>query len=179
MPPSYPLPHGVGNSRAALDRAIPRPPSTVRAGVSGKGAFSDEVSRLWRKHRKADGGRVVRDAVALYDMVQKRHSKIVVVGRSLGSGVAAYLASLRTVERLVLVTPFDSVEAVAAEQFRFFPVRWLLRDRYESSKYVQSVSAPTLIVVAARDEVIPLARTQALYAQFRPGVASMRVVEGV
>jgi fermentation-respiration switch protein FrsA (DUF1100 family) len=79
----------------------------------------------------------------------------------------------------VLVTPFDSVEAVAAEQFRFFPVRWLLRDRYESSKYVQSVSAPTLIVVAARDEVIPLARTQALYAQFRPGVASMRVVEGV
>ena len=81
----------------------------------------------------------------------------------------------------VLLKRFESLlkTTLATRQFRFFPVRWLLKDKYESSKYAQGVSAPTLIVAAARDRVIPSDRTQALYEKFRPGVASLRVIEGV
>ncbi len=119
---------------------------------------------------------LIRDALALYDLVAKRHPKVVVVGRSLGSGIAVQLASLRPVARLVLVTPFDSVAEVAAEIMPLFPVRWLIREKYESWRYAPRVSAPTLLIAAERDEVIPMARTRALLASFRPGVASLKVV---
>jgi pimeloyl-ACP methyl ester carboxylesterase len=118
------------------------------------------------------------DALALFDKVRIEHQDIVVVGRSLGSGVAVHLASLRPVARLVLVTPYDSLQELAAQQFPYFPVRWLLLDKFESWRYAQQVAAPTLVVAAEHDEVIPRTSTEALYKRFRTGVASFKVVAG-
>src|SRR3989338_7417387 len=58
-----------------------------------------------------------RDALAMFDRVQVEHPHTVVVGRSLGSGVAVYLASQRPAARLVLITPYDSLQEIAAGQF--------------------------------------------------------------
>lgn len=113
------------------------------------------------------------DALALYDYAQKRHQKISVIGRSLGSGVAAYLASRRRIERLILVTPYDSLAEIAASQYPFFPVRWLLRDKFESTNYVPRISAPTLIIAAENDTVIPAANTKTLFQQFPVAQAQM------
>jgi len=121
---------------------------------------------------------LVADALALFDQVQTSHKTIVVVGRSLGSGVAVQLASLRPVERLVLVTPYDSLQEVAAQQFPYFPVRWLLLDKFESWKYVPQISAPTLVIAAEYDEVIPRASTEALFARFPPGAATSKIIAG-
>jgi uncharacterized protein len=118
------------------------------------------------------------DALALFDKVRIEHNNIVVVGRSLGSGVAVHLASLRPVARLVLVTPYDSLQELAAHQFPYFPVRWLLLDKFESWRYATQVIAPTLVLAAEHDEVVPRASTESLYARFRAGVASLRVVAG-
>ncbi|HEY4079180.1 MAG TPA: alpha/beta fold hydrolase [Burkholderiaceae bacterium] len=122
---------------------------------------------------------LVADAVALFDKVQAEHKNVVVVGRSLGSGVAIQLAGLRPVARLVLVTPYDSIEELAAQQFRYFPVRWLLLDKFDSGKVAPRITAPTLLIVAEHDEVIPRASTEALFKRFRPQVATMSVVAGV
>ncbi len=92
--------------------------------------------------------------------------------------MAVQVASRRRVARLVLVTPFDSVQALATQQFPFMPVRWLLRDKYESGRYAPQVTAPTLIVAAGADEIIPAASTARLLARFAPGVASIRVIPG-
>jgi pimeloyl-ACP methyl ester carboxylesterase len=121
---------------------------------------------------------LVADAVALFDKVHAEHARIVVVGRSLGSGVAVQLASLRPVARLVLVTPYDSLQDLAAEQFPCFPVRWLLRDKFESWRYAPQLSVPTLVIAAEHDEVIPRRSTQALYGRFRAGVATLTVLPG-
>jgi uncharacterized protein len=118
------------------------------------------------------------DAIALFDKVLTEHQNIMVVGRSLGSGVAVYLASQRPVSRLVLVTPYDSIQKLAAQQLPYFPVRWLLVDKFESWKYAKSVNVPTLIIAAEHDEVIPKASTESLLAHFRTGVASINVVSG-
>lgn len=118
------------------------------------------------------------DAVALFDEVRAEHASIVAIGRSLGSGIAVRLASTRPVARLVLITPFNSLREIAARQFRYFPVSMLLRDKFESWKYAEAVTAPTLIVMAEHDEIIPRASTEALYARFRPGVASLEVIAG-
>jgi pimeloyl-ACP methyl ester carboxylesterase len=73
-----------------------------------------------------------QDAQALFDWVHARHSNVVVMGRSLGSGVAIRLASERPAARLVLITPYSSIVELGARQFRYFPVRWLMQDKYES-----------------------------------------------
>jgi len=121
---------------------------------------------------------LVADALALFDQVARRHRDVVVVGRSLGTGVAVQLASQRPVSRLVLVTPFDSLAGLAARQFPYFPVRWLLRDRYDSGQYAPRVTAPTLLLAAQHDEIIPGSSTALLHSRFAPGVASLRVIQG-
>lgn len=108
------------------------------------------------------------DALAVYDQVRQQHPRIAVVGRSLGSGVAAYLASQREVEKLVLVTPYDSIANVAQSHYPFFPARWLMKDRFDSISRVAAIAAPTLVIVAQHDRVIPPARTDALIAAFPP-----------
>lgn len=118
------------------------------------------------------------DALVVYDHVRGRHADIAVVGRSLGSGVAVYLAQQRPVSRLVLVTPYDSIANVAAGIYPFLPVRLLIRDAYDSASRVAGVRAPTLVVVAERDEVIPRARTDALVAKFPAGQVRVEVVRG-
>lgn len=121
---------------------------------------------------------LVADALALYDRIAREHQEIVVVGRSLGSSVAVQLAAQRQVARLVLVTPFASLADLAASQFPYFPVRWLLRDAYASAEYAPHISAPTLILAAGQDEIIPAASTRLLATRFPQGVASLRVIEG-
>ena len=59
--------------------------------------------------------------------MRTEHAHITIVGRSLGSGVATYLASVRPAARLVLVTPYNSLTDIAALRYPFIPVRWLLR----------------------------------------------------
>jgi pimeloyl-ACP methyl ester carboxylesterase len=113
------------------------------------------------------------DALAVHDHVTARQASVAVMGRSLGSGVAVYLASKRPVERLVLVTAYDSLVNVARHYFWYLPVGLLLRDRYDSASRAGAVKAPVLIVVAEEDEIIPPARSQALAAAFRPGQAQL------
>jgi len=119
------------------------------------------------------------DALAVYDTVQRHHSDIVVLGRSLGSGVGVYLAAERPVSKLVLVTPFDSLVNVARSHFRWLPVGWLLRERYDAASRAPAVAPPVLLVVAGEDEIIPRARSEALAAAFRPGQAEVRIIEDV
>ena len=147
-------------------------------------AFSDYA--IYLMHYRGYGGSsgkpseaaLVADALALFDKVNTEHQNITVVGRSLGSGVAVHLASLRPVARLILVTPYDSLQDLAARQFPYFPVRWLLRDKFESWRYAPLISVPTLIVAAEHDDVIPRTSTETLYKRFRAGVASFKVVTG-
>jgi pimeloyl-ACP methyl ester carboxylesterase len=76
------------------------------------------------------------------------------------------------------VTPYDSIQDLAMRQFPYFPVRWLLLDRFESWKYAARVTAPTLLVAAEHDEIIPRASTELLVTRFRRGVAALKVVAG-
>ena len=145
-------------------------------------AFPDHA--LYLLHYRGYGGStgtpseaaLVADALALFDQVYAEHKHIMVLGRSLGRGVAVQLASQRPVARLVLVTPYDSIAEIAARQFPVFPVRWLLRDKFESSKFAPQITVPTLIIAAEHDEVIPRASTDALFNSFRAGVAVFKVV---
>ncbi|SFU52896.1 alpha/beta hydrolase [Pseudoduganella namucuonensis] len=121
---------------------------------------------------------LVADALVLFDKARARHGSVIVMGRSLGSGVAVQVASRRPVAGLVLVTPYDSVQTLAARLFGYIPVGTLLRDKFESWRYAPRVAAPTLILAAEHDEVIPRASTESLLASFPSPVATLRIVPG-
>ena len=119
-----------------------------------------------------------RDARAVFRMAHDRHADVMVVGRSLGSSLAIQLAAEEPVSRLVLIAPFESILAIAKRVAPFLPMGLLLRDAYESWRYAPRVNCPTLILAASHDELVPMGDTQKLLAAFRPGVATLRVIDG-
>ncbi|WP_292663742.1 hypothetical protein [Nitratifractor sp.] len=107
------------------------------------------------------------DALRLYDYVAPRHRQIVAFGRSLGSGIALYLASRRSLDALILTTPYDSVLNVGKEHYPLFPVSLLLKDRFDSRRYAATVQAPTLVLLAGKDRIISRRRSEALLHAFK------------
>lgn len=182
----------------ALVKISERPRSSTRAIIylGGNGedvtmslaqldaAFPDHALYLlhYRGYTGSSGkpseAALVADALLLFDRVGARHTEVVLIGRSLGSGIALQVAARRPVHRLVLVTPFDSLAALAARQFPYFPVRLLLRDSYDAVRHAPQVRAPTLVIAAEHDEIVPAQSTARLFTRFARGVATRTVIEG-
>ena len=113
---------------------------------------------------------------ALFAHVAERHSAVTVAGRSLGTGPAVHLAATQPVKRLVLLVPFDSLLAVARGTMPWLPVDLLLLDRWDAAAEAPLVRAPTTIVAAAVDRVVPTRHAVALHRAFQPGVAELVLV---
>lgn len=109
---------------------------------------------------------MVADGRMLYDWLAARSHvdphRIGVVGRSLGSGVAVQVAMQRPAHSVVLITPYDSILAIAKRKFRAMPIETILRHRFESIKYAPSLMAPTFVLRAAFDDVVPHSHTDLL-----------------
>ncbi|MDV5168645.1 alpha/beta hydrolase [Photobacterium rosenbergii] len=117
------------------------------------------------------------DAVAIFESVQNQHQSVSLMGRSLGSGVATFVAANRQVDKLILVTPFDSIENVAKEIYWMFPVSWLIKDKYRSSDRVKDITAKTHIFMAEDDQIISRARTEQLIAEFGNQLQEVVVID--
>ncbi len=142
-----------------------------QSGAEFARLFPDSTVYLlaYRGYGASDGepseAALLGDALALYDLAAAQHTQgVSAIGRSLGSGVASYLAAQRPVRRLALVTPFDSLAEVAQSHYPIFPVRRLMRDRYDSIRTLPRHQGPLLILRAGRDEVIPPRNTDRLLA---------------
>lgn len=107
------------------------------------------------------------DAASLYDALAQRHDidarRIVVFGRSLGSGVAVALAAERPAAAVVLASPYDSLVEVGRTHYPWLPVSLALRHRFEASALAPSIRTPLLAIVSERDFVVPLERSRALF----------------
>jgi len=102
---------------------------------------------------------IMGDSLAILDSVLKETGRtpddVILVGQSLGSGVATQVASVRHVKKLVLLVPFDSLLETARGLFPYLPVRLLLPDHFRSDLAAPKVACPVSILAAGADEVIP------------------------
>jgi len=103
--------------------------------------------------------------------------RTVVIGNSLGSGVATQLAVERPVAGVVVISGFTGLARVAAEHMRLFPVRWLLRDRYANAAKLPRVAAPVLVLHGTADTLIPAQHGRDLAAAAPDG--TLELVPGV
>ncbi len=121
---------------------------------------------------------LVADAVALYDLVAPEHSGVAAMGRSLGSGIAIQLAADRPLERLVLVTPYDSMARLASTYYPWVPVTLLMLDRYDVRRVASTLAIPVLAIIAEHDEVIPAPISQGLIDVLDPAIARVAIIKG-
>lgn len=111
---------------------------------------------------------LVADALAQYDYATSLPNidaqRIFVFGRSLGSGVAVQLAAHRPVRGVILVSPYDSLAAVAKRYYWYLPVDWMLKHRFDSIGAAPQMMQPLLCFIAERDDVIPPEHAERLFA---------------
>jgi len=112
-----------------------------------------------------------QDALFLYDYLSKQSTidpqRIYVMGRSLGTGVATYLSSQRQLKGTILISPYDSIVAVAQYHYPFMPMHILLEHPFESFKYASQIKTPALAFVGLEDDIIPALYSQRLIDQWK------------
>ena len=109
------------------------------------------------------------DSLIIFDHLlrTKAGERIIPVGFSIGAAVAAYLARYRPIAGLILITPFDSLEAVARDLYWWAPVAPLLRNRMPTIEFVRGSHAPTALIIAERDTIVPKRRSAPLRTAIR------------
>ena len=118
------------------------------------------------------------DSLAIYDRISEQHDAIIAYGRSLGSGVAVYLASMRSLQKLILLTPYDSVAEIGQKSYPIFPVRYLIKDAFDSASRAGEIETPVLITSAELDREIDLTHTLALKRRFTRAPVDYLMIEG-
>jgi uncharacterized protein len=109
---------------------------------------------------------IISDAVLIYDWLLQQgvdNKQIVALGTSFGTGVAVQLASRRPVAAVALAAPYTATVDVAAEVYWYVPVRYLMKDRFESREHIKNINAPLIIVHGGQDRTVPFKFGKALY----------------
>ncbi len=143
------------------------------------GGNAEEVSHLAEKKNYFPGSKMVMvnyrgfglskgtisektmfsDALEIYDKlvsdpkIDAMH--IIVIGRSIGTGVATYLSSQRKTSGTVLITPYESMIDVAQEKYPYVPIALLIKHPFNSKEYATAISSPMLSLISKNDVIIP------------------------
>ena len=107
---------------------------------------------------------LIADAPLLFDAAVERvkPKRTIAVGFSIGSGIAAHLASRRKLDGLILVTPFDSLKAVAQSLYPWLPIAPFFSHEIDTATALAGNHVPVAIFAGEKDEIVPLERTDAL-----------------
>ena len=109
------------------------------------------------------------DAQFIYDQIRSSfdETRITVFGRSIGTGIASYIASHNNPSRLILESPYVSIPNMAKKYYPWFP-RKLIRFRLPNDQYLEKVFCPVFIIHGSKDEIIPVESTESLRGKLKP-----------
>jgi len=133
----------------------------------GYDVFVMDYRQYGQSSGKRSEGILHRDVEHCYEFIEEKYSgqKIIIYGRSLGSGFATRLASRKKCERLVLETPFFNLIDVANSHLPFLPVRYLLRYKFRSDIHIQHIESPILILHGTKDLMVKYNSALKLFRQ--------------
>jgi len=132
--------------------------------------FPDSPGTISQQH-------ILDDAVSAYDWLKAKGFPIVVWGRSLGSGPATYVSSIRNPDALLLETPFLSAVDVAFDRYWYMPVQWLMFDQFPVKQWILKVNAPVYVAHGTNDHTIDVHHGRAVY-DLVPNKYGLWIVDG-
>lgn len=96
------------------------------------------------------------EGLVAYQLAQNYFSadSIIIYGRSLGSAIAAQLASIQACKMLILESPIYSLDDLARRYFPIYPVSYLLQYHFPTYQFIQRVKAPVIIFHSKEDQVV-------------------------
>lgn len=120
------------------------------------------------------------EALQLYKLARTkyREDSIIIYGKSLGTGIAAYLASHKNCQRLILETPYYSIHALFNRYAWMFPLNLLLHYRLPTYEYLKNVVAPVSIFHGTDDGVIPYTHAKQLSSAMKPADEWITIQKG-
>jgi len=92
-----------------------------------------------------------------------KKSDIIIYGESLGAGVATEIAQNDNFAGIILESPFTSMIDAAKNKYPIFPIKFLLKDKYESDKKIKNIKSPILIMHGEADKVVPFWMGEKMY----------------
>jgi uncharacterized protein len=127
----------------------------------------------------ASADSLIADAPLIYDFALERvkPKRVIGIGFSIGSGIVAELAAKRRLDGLILVTPFDSLKAVAQSIYPWLPIGPFFGHEINAALAIERVRVPVAIIAAQRDEIVPAERTDSLRRHI-PRLVFDRTIEG-
>ncbi|WP_111685374.1 alpha/beta hydrolase [Winogradskyella tangerina] len=159
--------------------------------IKGWGKFAVDFTRHgynvlmvdYRGFGKSTGKRsqkaIKRDLQKVYDKLKERTSedRIILYGRSLGSGFATKLASLNNPKMLILDAPYYSLTKVTARYAPFMPLSLLLKYPLPTYKWLKYVQCPIHIIHGTHDKLIPY-KSSVKLAQINSKLTKLHTVIG-
>jgi alpha-beta hydrolase superfamily lysophospholipase len=120
------------------------------------------------------------DAKEFYKMARGRFSKdsIIIYGKSIGTGIAAQLASAKDCKRLILETPYYSIDAMFNRFAFIYPVSLMSKYHVPTCQYFEKVDAPITIFHGTDDGVIPFSNAKRLMKVAKPGAELITIEKG-
>jgi fermentation-respiration switch protein FrsA (DUF1100 family) len=180
---------------------VDRPRAVVLACHGNAGNITLSASRLtmltkrfhvsvlmfdYRGYGRSDGqpsekgvladGRAARAWLASKANVKEKD--VVLLGSSLGGGVAVQLAAERGARGLILENTFSSMVDVAAHHYPGLPVSWLMTNRFESARHIGAYHGPLLQVHGDADQIVPFESGRKLFAAANEQKKFVRIAGG-
>ncbi len=107
-----------------------------------------------------------KDAEAAINWLNKKNvsnNQIILYGESLGTGIAVEMAKKNDFNSIILESPFTSIENSAKIYYPYLPVKYLLKDRYDTISKINMVKSPIMIMHGEKDDVVPLSMGKKLF----------------
>lgn len=113
-----------------------------------------------------------------YVLEQYNEDQLILYGRSLGTGIATWLASKNDPAQIILETPYYSFLDIGQKRFPYLPVKWLLKYEFRSFEYVQQINCPVHIFHGTDDKVVSFDSGEKLFNSIPGNNKAMIVIEG-
>ena len=128
------------------------------------------ITYNYRGYGKSEGkptqDKLFVDAMHIYDDLIIRYNykpeDIILMGYSLGSGVASFLGSQRQVKEILLIAPYDSVYEVLKKRYPFSGIHWILKNKFPSIDFVPRINVPVHIYAGSDDKVVNIKHAKML-----------------
>ncbi|AUP78634.1 alpha/beta hydrolase [Flavivirga eckloniae] len=120
------------------------------------------------------------DSQYCYDYLKQHYSEsdITVYGRSLGTGMATYVASKNKPKQLILETPYYSMTDVAKSKFPIFPIEYMLKYKLPSYKFISQVNCPISMFHGTNDRIVPYESAQKLFKEAPAAHTTFTTLDG-